>query len=221
MSKVAVLVDLGFFLHRYRALKERDTPHPPAVVADNLFKLALDHAHRDEGDDLYRILCYDCEPLAKKVHHPLTKRAIDLSKSDTAVFRHAFHRALVSKRKLALRLGELRDNKRWILRPEATRELIDGARTFGDLAEEDFVYDIRQKGVDIKIGIDISAIAFKRLAQKIVLVSGDSDFVPAAKLARREGIDFVLDPMWQTIPPDLHEHIDGLHSPWPKPAALP
>ena len=47
---------------------------------------------------------------------------------------------------------------------------------------------------------------------KVVLISGDSDFVPAAKLARREGIDFILDPLWQTISPSLYEHIDGLRS---------
>ena len=34
--------------------------------------------------------------------------------------------------------------------------------------------------------------------------------MPAAKLARREGIDFILDPMWNAISPDLFEHIDGL-----------
>jgi uncharacterized LabA/DUF88 family protein len=44
------------------------------------------------------------------------------------------------------------------------------------------------------------------------LISADSDFVPASKLARREGIDFILDPMWATIKPELHEHIDGLRS---------
>ena len=45
-----------------------------------------------------------------------------------------------------------------------------------------------------------------------ILIAGDSDFVPAAKLARREGIDFLLDPMWNPIKPHLFEHIDGLHS---------
>ena len=48
-------------------------------------------------------------------------------------------------------------------------------------------------------------------------VAGDADFVPAAKLARREGIDFVLDPMWLKIPNDLNEHIDGLRSVCAKP----
>ena len=46
--------------------------------------------------------------------------------------------------------------------------------------------------------------------------SGDSDFVPAAKLARREGIDFILDPMWNPISSDLFEHIDGLKTYCPK-----
>ena len=51
---------------------------------------------------------------------------------------------------------------------------------------------------------------------QILLIAGDSDFVPAAKLARREGIDFILDPMWATIKDNLFEHIDGLYSQWGK-----
>jgi uncharacterized LabA/DUF88 family protein len=43
----------------------------------------------------------------------------------------------------------------------------------------------KQKGVDMRIGVDIASITFKKQASTIVLVSGDSDFVPAAKLARR------------------------------------
>ena len=64
----------------------------------------------------------------------------------------------------------------------------------------------------MKIGLDIASLAYKRLVDQIILIAGDSDFVPAAKHARREGIDFVLDPMWHTIKPSLNEHIDGLHS---------
>nr|WP_243735402.1 NYN domain-containing protein [Xanthomonas oryzae] len=47
----------------------------------------------------------------------------------------------------------------------------------------------------MRIGIDISSLALKHQVDQIVLFAGDADFVPAAKLARREGIDFVLDPM--------------------------
>lgn len=74
----------------------------------------------------------------------------------------------------------------------------------------------------MRIGLDIASMAFKRQVDQIILVAGDSDFVPAAKLARREGIDFILDPMWASIRDDLHEHIDGLRSVFPrKPKTVP
>jgi uncharacterized LabA/DUF88 family protein len=53
---------------------------------------------------------------------------------------------------------------------------------------------------------------YKKQVNKIILISGDSDFVPAAKLARREGIEFILDSMNAPIKPDLQEHIDGLNT---------
>jgi uncharacterized LabA/DUF88 family protein len=54
-----------------------------------------------------------------------------------------------------------------------------------------------------------------------VLISGDSDFVSAAKVARREGIDFVLDPLWNHIDDALFEHIDGLNSVCPDKLRMP
>ena len=72
--------------------------------------------------------------------------------------------------------------------------------------------EVDQKGVDMKIGLDIASLAYKKQVDQIVLVSGDSDFVAAAKLARREGIDFILDPLFNPIKPDLFEHIDGLRT---------
>lgn len=71
--------------------------------------------------------------------------------------------------------------------------------------------------VDMRLGLDIASLTHNGQINQIVLISGDSDFVPAAKLARRGGIDFVLDPMWSTIRADLHEHIDGLRNVCPKP----
>jgi uncharacterized LabA/DUF88 family protein len=69
----------------------------------------------------------------------------------------------------------------------------------------------------MRIGTDIATLSYKRNVEQIVLVAGDADFVPAAKLARREGLDFVLDPMWKDIHPSLNEHVDGIRSTCPKP----
>jgi uncharacterized LabA/DUF88 family protein len=103
----------------------------------------------------------------------------------------------------------------WLIYPEKVKELFKGKIAFSQLTEKDVYYDIKQKGVDMRIGLDIASISYKKQVDQIVLVAGDSDFVPAAKLARREGIDFILDPMWAKIRDDLHEHIDGLKSVFP------
>lgn len=72
--------------------------------------------------------------------------------------------------------------------------------------------DIKQKRVDMKIGLDIASLSIKKQVEKIILITGDSDFVPAIKMARREGIIIQLDPMRQQVSTDLLEHIDLLYS---------
>ena len=97
------------------------------------------------------------------------------------------------------------------------KELEKLVATWKSLDETNVSLGLRQKGVDMRIGLDIASITLKKQADTIVLVTGDSDFVPAAKLARREGIEFILDPLWQRVSYDLFEHIDGLHSGFPPP----
>lgn len=76
---------------------------------------------------------------------------------------------------------------------------------------------MRQKAVDMKIGLDIASLTLKKQVENIVLVAGDADFVPAAKLARREGVRIILDPLWRSVASDLFEHIDMLYSGFPNP----
>lgn len=218
MSRVAILVDLGFFLPRYRSLIECEASprHTAKQVAAALFRTAERHVAREHGEQLYRIFVYDCKPLDKKAHHPITGKAIDFSRTPVFTFRNDLHRELVCMRKVALRLGELADDSRWTIRPESLKRLLKRKISLEDLTEDDLRYDVTQKGVDIKFGIDIASLAYKRLVERIVLITGDSDFVPAAKLARREGLDVVLDPLWNHIAHSLHEHIDGLQCFWVK-----
>lgn len=151
------------------------------------------------------------------MNHPITNKTVDFFKSTTAQFRVAFLDELKKKRKVATRLGQLRSHGGWIIIPEKTKQLLKGNIALEDLTEKDVIINAKQKGVDIKIGLDIASLAYKKLVSKIILISGDSDFVPAAKLARREGIDFVLDPMWQKINDELFEHVDGIKSTCKKP----
>jgi len=89
------------------------------------------------------------------------------------------------------------------------------------LNSDDIRLGLRQKGVDMRIGIDIATLTLKKQVDTIILVTGDSDFVPAAKVARREGVEFLLDPLWQSVNDDLNEHVDGLASGLPRPGSPP
>jgi len=216
----AVFVDAGFFLRRFPAVYPDRNDGDPSVVAHTLHEMALDHL-RQRGDverkDLYRIFVYDCPPLLKKAQYPISGKPIDFAKTPIAQFRLQFHQELKCLRKVALRLGRLQDRKAWRLKPEKLLAILRKQVQFSDLRDFDFLYDVNQKGTDMRVGVDIASVSYKKQADQIILVAGDSDFVPAAKLARREGVDFILDPMWNPIAEDLHEHIDGLRSTCPRP----
>lgn len=176
--------------------------------AEAMYTMA--HKHVGNNNILYRIFYYDCHPLEKKFHNPISKRSIDFSKSAECIFRKELFEALKRKRKVALRLGIVKDNKQWQIHPEKVKELLSGECKIEDLTEEDVYLNMRQKGIDMKIGVDIASLSLKKFVDTIVLFSGDADFVPAAKLARREGVDFILDPMYANVDPQLFEHIDGM-----------
>ena len=216
--KTAILVDGGFFLRRYRGLYGN---HTPRTVAKAMHGLCLDHlSHKKTGErtsELYRIFFYDCAPLIKKAHQPISGKTIDFSKTEAYEFRTKLHEELKRLRQVALRFGELRDGNGWIIRPAITKSILKGEIKLETLADQHFTYDVQQKGVDTRIGLDISSLAYKGQVDQIVLIAGDSDFVPAAKLARREGVDVILDPMWQPVSDNLYEHIDGLRSTCRKP----
>ncbi|GMV95558.1 MAG: hypothetical protein AMXMBFR82_53360 [Candidatus Hydrogenedentota bacterium] len=223
----AILIDGEFFLWRHQAVFGKA---PAADVAKAMHRMCLEHLRQPvagqrnkdrkkefERRDLYRIFFYDCPPLTKRVHNPISKKHIDFSKTPTAEWRLAFHDELKKLRKVALRLGYLNERSgSWVLKPTKMKELLGRTITVDELTDNDVRYDVMQKGVDMRLGLDIASLAFKRQVDQIILVSGDSDFVPAAKLARREGIDFILDPLWASIRPDLLEHVDGMRTIWPK-----
>lgn len=220
MQKTAIMVDGGFYRRRAQTLLGDNT-------AEERARELMDYCHRHLREkntgirnDLYRIFYYDCPPMSKRVFHPLLQKTVDFSKSDLYTWMTEFLKALKKQRKVALRLGMLADSQaHFNLNPETIKKLYNGKLAFADITEQDFQINVSQKGVDMKIGLDIASLSYKRQVDQIILISADSDFVPAAKLARREGIDFILDPMWASINPDLHEHIDGLRSCIPRPGS--
>ena len=203
----AILIDGGFYRKRSYALfgdktsKQRD---------DELLEYCRRHILKSQSS-LYRIFYYDCPPSEKVLYHPLLQQQINLAKSDQFKWTNEFFKHLLKKRKVALRRGEeLETQQGYVLKQDPLKKLLAGTIKLQDLCESDFHLDITQKGVDMRLGLDISTLAERNLVNQIVMISGDSDFVPAAKYARRAGIDFILDPMWAKITDSLSEHIDGI-----------
>lgn len=217
MTRTAILIDGGFYRKRAKYLWGEKTAEARAAELDAYCKA---HLHQKDGPverQLYRIFYYDCAPIGRRsVYHPLTKKNVELDKSDTYTWTNVFLEELKRRRKFALRLGEMSSQMHYNLKPEITKKLVLGTVKIEDLTTDDFVFVAQQKGVDMRIGIDIASMTYKHQVDQIILIAGDSDFVPAAKMARREGIDFILDPMWADISPNLFEHIDGLSSMWSK-----
>lgn len=213
-KKVAILVDGGFYRRRAQTLWGKKSAADRATELENYCRLHLQEGSRGnkQRNSLYRIFYYDCKPSDKKMHHLLTNKAIDLAKSDLYAWNTEFFDELMRKRKFAMRLGRLSDLQHYNLKHDSTKALVKGKKTLEDLTEDDFELVVTQKGVDMMIGVDIASLSFKQQVEQIILISADSDFVPAAKLARREGIDFILDPMGIKIQNDLIEHIDGLRT---------
>lgn len=224
MKRTAVLIDGGFFFQRvlFFGRKYFRNPLLPsaeqlAQIVRKLVKLHIED-ERSSGRELYRVYYYDCPPPSNQVRLPVTPPGhktpghVNFNVHPPYQLRRALHEQLRSSRKTALRLGELGTNGEWRLNAHSLKALLKGEKVWGELVNEDFHYNVEQKCVDTKLGMDITTLAMDRLVDVIVLVAGDSDFVPAAKLARMKGIDFILDPMWANTTSSLSEHVDGLRS---------
>jgi uncharacterized LabA/DUF88 family protein len=223
----AVVIDGAFFLRRFsRAFPDLDESNPKHIAA-GVVAIAAYHAAaflgwapissaraaiqaRTENTELYRTFFYDCPPLMKRVHRPISGRSLNLGTTADASLRLQVHAELIKARKVALRLGRLSEAlSTWRARPEAVKRWAAHPESFAP-SDDDFELDVVQKGVDMRLGLDVASMAFKKQVSRIILVAADADFVPPAKLARREGIDIVLDSMGARVAADLVQHVDGI-----------
>lgn len=155
---------------------------------------------------MHRVLYYDCPPYAQdsgRFLHP-----IDPARTPTSTryqnFWNSVLSLLKSKPYFAVRLGEVSFDG-WAITDKAAAEIITQARP---PVADDFQPVLRQKGVDLRIGLDVPLMAKDRLIDRIVIVSGDADIVPAMKVARREGVQVVLTSLGHHIKASLREHAD-------------
>jgi uncharacterized LabA/DUF88 family protein len=194
----ALLLDGGFL--RYKLGK----PGSPVDAAGiSTFAAQVSALPCLQGMRLHRIYFYDSRPLQIAQNKPWRGGTVDFGATAAAARNKHLHASLIRERYFALRFGELH-LEGWRLRPKLLRKPGPAVQ----IDANDLEPNIRQKGVDMRIGLDIASLTLKKHAQVIVLVTGDSDFVPAMKFARREGAQLILITMGHGIREGLAEHAD-------------
>ena len=166
--KTAVLIDGGHVRALARVAKHTYTP-------DFIEKVA--HACVQADEALLRILYYDCALFSGTVKLPVSGNDHKFDASDHWL------RDLAAKDLFAVRRGVLKF-RGW--KPKKTPVQP------GTLTDDDFSPDFEQKGVDMRIGLDMATFSEQRSVERIILVSGDTDCVPAMKHARKAGLQIVL-----------------------------
>lgn len=201
MQNYAVLIDGGF------AKRKLGTAKVPATAADFkglIERLKLVSPLNDMR--LHRVYYYDSVPLESSHAKPLGGGVVAFGDSLIATRSRQLFTQMAQQPFTALRLGEL-SFQGWVV---SAKKLDKAPGATVEISGEDLRPKITQKGVDMRIGMDIAALTLKKQVQAIVLVSGDSDFVPAMKFARREGANLYLVPLGQTVKPNMLEHSDLL-----------
>lgn len=216
--KTAVLVDGGFY---YKRAKELWGQRMPEERADEV--IAYVRAHLDVEDpldempnrrSLYRIFYYDSPPYSGiQVKQPWDGKIVTFGRGNDAYdWRRAFHKKLGTKRKVAMRFGTLvTDHVAYALKDRALEQLMSGKLDASQLKQKHFfLRGLKQAGVDMRIGLDAASLSLEGIVSQIILITGDVDFVPVAKVARRAGIDVLLDPMGQNVRDELVLNVDGI-----------
>lgn len=201
MGKLICIID-GDFMRR-RVIESQSFYYTGQAIRQHCLRHVL------PGEELLRILYYAAAPFDGQGVHPKTGETVDFARTEQHRMADEFFRGLASTPQMALRLGRLAwQYNAWNIATHRLPDLLSGRISVSDLGPEDIRPDFRQKAVDMRIGLDIATIALKGQAERLVLVTNDADFVPAVKLARKEGLTVCLDPLWAGVSADLREHVD-------------
>jgi uncharacterized LabA/DUF88 family protein len=195
---VAFLIDGAFIRNKFHSAMKKDIT---AVDVQNVVKnIIVDLKFQDMQ---YRVYFYDCPPYSGKTQLPITHAPYNFE--STLQYSKMIQLLKDIKRLpfFAVREGML-SFQGWIL-----KKACYGA---SPLTDDCFSPNLKQKGVDIKIGLDVAWVSYNKIATNIVLITGDSDFVPVVKTARRNGVFVYLFTLGHNVKSELYENVDVAHT---------
>jgi len=204
MKKTALLIDGGWFSKGLGKILNLPNGWPSAA---QVIQNATTILQKDE--ELFRIFYYDCEPFGRVVTNPVDGSTTDYKTMPAFAARQRFFFELGQTGFVALRRGELKA-RGWEFSSTYRQALLAGGAPVA-LTPKNVYPNFEQKGVDMRIGIDVATLSLKKIVERIVLFSGDTDMIPALKLARREGLQvFVVKMEPWPLKHSLIEDSDGV-----------
>lgn len=168
MTRLAILIDGG---HLRVLVRKSGHEYNP----DYIEQIARTCVLPDES--LLRVLYYDCAPYRGEVPKPVSNERHEFTGSDRWL------QVLAEKDLFAVRRGDLKFRGWTPKRRPLDREA---------LTDEDFKPNFEQKGVDMRIGLDVATFSNTRAVDRIALLTNDTDCIPAMKHARKAGLQVAL-----------------------------
>jgi uncharacterized LabA/DUF88 family protein len=197
--ETAVMIDGAFIRKKFRsAMKEDVMASDIQQIVTGIFRET--NIPNCEG---YRVYFYDCKPCSERTSLPISHTAHNFEKSPQYTKGTELIKAIKMLPFFAVREGVLSFNG-WTLKPSYYGK--------NPLNDDCFTPNLKQKGVDIKIGLDVAWISFNRMAKNIIMVTGDSDFIPVIKTARRNGVFVYLFTLQHNVKKELLENVDVVNA---------
>ena len=199
MPRFAILIDGGFAVHKL-------SKKAHFVDSEDILSLVGKIKQHSLASSLGLLLTYfyHAKPAKGRIQNPIDDQTIDLGNTHVYTNHSKLIDSLELAEGIAVRLGET-SAQGWKLGTAAAKNL--GSR---QLKARDLVPDIGQKGVDLRIGLDIARLSLGRFIDALVVVTGDSDLIPAFKFARREGIQVYLNHLGHGVKRELKVHTDDV-----------
>lgn len=169
MKKVALLIDGG---HLRQTVKSK----LGAAYNPDFIEKFSHQCYDNEKEELYRILYYDCPPYTGMAKLPVSGNHHEFKGNDSWL------KELAKRQFFAVRMGVLKF-RGWV--PKKTP--VENEK----VSDDDFRPNFEQKGVDMRIGLDIAMLAERRAVERVILITADTDFIPAMKHGRKGGLQIV------------------------------
>ncbi|HEY4090899.1 MAG TPA: NYN domain-containing protein [Luteibacter sp.] len=198
MLTYSIMLDGGFVRRKTGSATKPATSDDIVRLSAAIRSHPLLLSHR-----LHRIYFYDAAPSSEIIENPFSGERLDFGTTRAYRASEVMHNQLACEDFFANRLGEL-SVEGWTPKKDL-RKVTEESLT---LRSDDIKPIVGQKGVDMRIGLDMASLTLKKLSSLIVLVTGDSDFVPAMKFARREGTQLVLVTLGHGVKEPMRHHAD-------------